>query len=54
MRYGFDELGLSAIDLLVLDFNERAQRCYRACGFGKSSVSPRTSWTTTVPPRTFE
>ncbi|MDQ1383046.1 MAG: hypothetical protein QOG65_425 [Actinomycetota bacterium] len=33
MQYGFDELGLSAIDLLVLDFNERAQRCYRACGF---------------------
>jgi RimJ/RimL family protein N-acetyltransferase len=33
LRYGFDELGLEEIDLYVLDFNERAQRCYRSCGF---------------------
>jgi RimJ/RimL family protein N-acetyltransferase len=33
LRYGFDELKLDEIDLLVLDFNERAQRAYRSCGF---------------------
>ena len=32
-QYGFDDLALETIELVVLDFNERAQRCYRACGF---------------------
>ena len=29
----FDEIGLHRVDLRVLAFNERAIRCYRACGF---------------------
>ena len=33
LRYGFDELDLHEIELIVLDFNERARRCYRSCGF---------------------
>ena len=33
LRHAFDDLGLSEVDLVVLDFNERAQRCYRSCGF---------------------
>jgi [ribosomal protein S5]-alanine N-acetyltransferase len=32
-RYAFEELGLDEVELLVLDLNERAQRCYRSCGF---------------------
>jgi [ribosomal protein S5]-alanine N-acetyltransferase len=33
LSYGFDILGLHRIDLRVLATNERAIRCYRACGF---------------------
>ena len=29
----FGEMGLHRVDLRVLSFNERAIRCYRACGF---------------------
>ena len=33
LSYAFEELKLHRVDLRVLDFNERAIRCYRACGF---------------------
>jgi RimJ/RimL family protein N-acetyltransferase len=32
-RFAFDELNLHRIELQVLDDNERARRCYAACGF---------------------
>jgi RimJ/RimL family protein N-acetyltransferase len=40
LRYGFDELELDEIELIVLDFNERAQRCYRSCGFREVARIP--------------
>jgi RimJ/RimL family protein N-acetyltransferase len=33
LQYAFGELGLVEVEVLVLDFNERAQGCYRSCGF---------------------
>ncbi|MEG6510002.1 GNAT family protein [Methyloligella sp. 2.7D] len=33
LAYGFGELGLHRIGLRVLAYNERAIRCYKACGF---------------------
>lgn len=33
LSHAFGTLGLHRIDLRVLDFNERAIRCYLACGF---------------------
>ena len=33
MTYGFAELHLEVNELRVLDFNERATRCYASCGF---------------------
>lgn len=33
LRYAFDDLHLHRVDLRVLAYNERAIRCYRACGF---------------------
>jgi len=32
LRFGFDEMNLHRIDLLVDDDNERARACYRKCG----------------------
>jgi len=40
LRHAFDDLGLSEVDLVVLDFNERAQRCYRSCGFHEVTRVP--------------
>lgn len=33
LSYGFGTLKLHRVDLRVLSYNERAIRCYRACGF---------------------
>lgn len=33
LAYCFDELGLHRVGLRVIAYNERAIRCYRACGF---------------------
>jgi RimJ/RimL family protein N-acetyltransferase len=33
LKYAFQELGLHRISLRVVDYNMRAIRCYRACGF---------------------
>lgn len=33
LGHGFGPMGLHRVDLRVLSFNERAIRCYRACGF---------------------
>ena len=33
VAHGFSRLRLEEIELVVLDFNERARRCYAACGF---------------------
>ncbi len=44
LRHAFGEMELNRVDLRVLDFNERAIRCYRACGFveeGRARQSAR-------------
>jgi ribosomal-protein-alanine N-acetyltransferase len=33
LRHAFDQLKLHRVDLRVLDYNARAIRCYRSCGF---------------------
>ena len=33
LDYAFGDLGLEEVTLAVLAFNERARRCYQACGF---------------------
>lgn len=33
LRFAFSEMNLHRVTLTVLDYNERAQRCYKACGF---------------------
>ncbi len=33
LSHAFETIGLHRVDLRVLAFNERAMRCYRACGF---------------------
>jgi ribosomal-protein-alanine N-acetyltransferase len=33
VEYAFGSLGLQRLDLAVLEFNERAIRCYKRCGF---------------------
>ena len=33
LGYAFGALGLHRVDVRVLDFNDRARRCYLACGF---------------------
>ena len=33
LEYGFRYLNLNNIDLRVMDFNERAIKCYKKCGF---------------------
>ncbi len=33
LRFAFDEMNLHRVQLRVFDFNERAIRCYRRCGF---------------------
>ena len=33
LAHAFGELGLHRVDLRVLEFNTRAIRCYRSCGF---------------------
>ncbi len=38
LRYGFEDLGLHRIDLVVLAFNHRAIRCYEKCGFRHEGV----------------
>ena len=40
LRHAFDDLELSEVELVVLDFNERAQRCYRSCGFHEVTRVP--------------
>jgi ribosomal-protein-alanine N-acetyltransferase len=40
LHYAFGSLGLRRLDVAVLEFNERAIRCYKRCGFrevGRSS-----------------
>jgi len=44
LGYAFAGMGLNRVDLRVLDFNERAIRCYKACGFqveGRARQSAR-------------
>ena len=40
VEYAFVSLGLKRIDLAVLEFNERAIRCYLRCGFREVRRSP--------------
>jgi RimJ/RimL family protein N-acetyltransferase len=39
-RHAFDALGLREVRLRVLDFNERAQRCYASVGFVETDRVP--------------
>ncbi|XMB85378.1 GNAT family protein [Mycoplasmatota bacterium WC44] len=38
LDFAFNELLLHRVDLIVLDFNRRAIRCYEKCGFTKEGV----------------
>lgn len=40
LRYAFDVLGLHRVGLRVLDYNERAIRCYQKCGFVEERREP--------------
>ena len=33
LRFAFEEMNLHRVSLMVLDYNDRAQRCYEKCGF---------------------
>ena len=41
VEYAFGSLGLKRIDLAVLEFNERAIRCYAGCGFREVGRLPK-------------
>ena len=41
LKYAFNELGLSAVNLRVCDFNRRAIRCYEKCGFEQTESTAR-------------
>ncbi len=43
-RYGFMTLGLNRVELTVHADNERARRCYRACGFREEGVQRQAIW----------
>lgn len=38
LRHGFKEMSLHRVELLVIDFNERARRVYRKLGFEEEGV----------------
>lgn len=38
LHYAFEELKLHRVELKVLDYNERAIKCYRKCGFQVDGV----------------
>lgn len=38
LQYGFKEIGLHRIWLIVFPFNERAIRCFEKCGFKREGV----------------
>ena len=40
LSYAFDTLGMRAVHLRVLAFNERAIACYRRCGFREIAREP--------------
>lgn len=43
-RYGFMTLGLNRVELTAHADNERARRCYRACGFREEGVQRQAIW----------
>ncbi len=43
-RYGFMTLGLNRIELTAHADNERALRCYRACGFQQEGLQRQAIW----------
>jgi len=38
LEYAFDVLNLTFVELIVLEFNKRAIRCYEKCGFTQVEV----------------
>lgn len=38
LKYGFEELLLHRIDLMVLEYNKRGIRCYEKCGFKQDGI----------------
>ncbi len=45
LRFAFEELNLNRVSLAVFDFNERARRCYRRCGFQEEGVLRQAHYT---------
>ncbi len=43
VRYAFEAMGLHRVDLLVLETNVRAIRCYERCGFVREGVEAETA-----------
>jgi len=39
LRFAFEEMNLNRVHLTVFDYNERARRCYRRCGFIEEGVA---------------
>lgn len=45
LRFAFEELNLNRVQLDVFDFNERARRCYRRCGFREEGILRQAHYT---------
>lgn len=44
LDYAFRQLGLHRIDVRVLEYNERAIRCYEKCGFVRERIERESAW----------
>jgi RimJ/RimL family protein N-acetyltransferase len=44
LEHAFGSLGLHRIDLRVLSYNQRAIRCYQACGFVCEGIERESAW----------
>lgn len=44
LDFAFHQLGLHRVDLRVLEYNERAIRCYKKCGFVPEHIERESAW----------
>lgn len=44
LDFAFRQLGLHRVDVRVLEYNERAIRCYEKCGFVRERVERESAW----------
>jgi RimJ/RimL family protein N-acetyltransferase len=44
LGHAFGPLGLHRVDLRVLSYNQRAIRCYLACGFVREGIERESAW----------